>query len=157
MNKKIKVDVKFPHVLFLDARKYISSLYFFHALGKRVFWELLENRIGFCHFLTMIRLLLKYFPPKNSTAYCCYYNPIAVLLPYVYSWKLVPVGKLHALNDSRICVVSLLLLFIPAFVIFTCIIGAPFKVQFLESETAGSPQQVRGTSWWGVKKDCCGW
>lgn len=105
----------------------------------------------------MIRLLLKYFPHKNSTAYCYYYNQIAVLLPYFYSWKLVPVGKLHALNDSRVCFVSLLLLFIPAFVIFMCIIGAPFKVQFLESETAGSPRQIRGTSWWGVKEDCCEW
>lgn len=63
MNKKIKVDVKFPHVLFLDARKYISSLYFFHALGKRVFWELLREQNWFLSLPDNDTATLKIFPP----------------------------------------------------------------------------------------------
>lgn len=66
---------------------------------EKVYWELLESRIGFCHFLMMIWLLLKYFPPKSSPACCCYYIQIAALLPYCYSWKPAVVGKLQSMQN----------------------------------------------------------
>lgn len=42
-NKETKVDVKFPYVVFLDARNLLSSLSFIHVLGKSVLGVIREQ------------------------------------------------------------------------------------------------------------------